>query len=311
MNIHQITIDTLQTVVRTADEMAGSVPREWGAPANEVGRFMEAALNNVFEGMPFPTSIVRAVGEHGQDCLAGTDYASWRNDQCLDVWTKIVGQHEDTLRRGCEMMLPATAGEWTKLIRDTHRALFGPFEQSAGKYRAQPVYARRADGTTHMFPKHETIDETLVKGWEVLRNANTEWAQGCGAEYLTVSVHPFPDGNGRTSRVVGNGLSLPWGRRIIKPMNKERYVDGIMAIRQGDDGWDWLELLRDETEDATRLRDVDSPMAAIKDWAQRGWTPDDTPAMDGRIPGEPPGLRTRLHRNWETGAIIATVEASH
>lgn len=304
MTLHEQTIEEARRVMRVADTMAHGVDQGWGVPGSETGRFMEAALNNVFEGMPFPLSIVEHVTRSGMDVLQGTRYEIWHNDPCLKTWVEIVQDHVSALKTTTPPEVLKNDIAWEAAVKETHRAIFGNVDEQCGEYRTVEVGARNLDGTMHRFPSAETVGETIREGVKVVREAKTGWATGCAVEYLIVTVHPFRDGNGRVSRKLGNDLNQPWGRRLVKPMHKPQYIEGLNEIRSGGSARKWLTLLKAETEDATSLADLATAADAIADWARTGRIPEDLPATVGEVTPSSIRRQTPEERSSTVPAVL-------
>lgn len=85
--------------------------------------------------------------------------------------------------------------------------LKGIQDQEAGVYRKQPVYILQQDGTRHEFPQPFIVPK-LMEDFFVFFNEQKDIlhpvAMAAHLHQKLVNIHPFIDGNGRTSRLVMN-----------------------------------------------------------------------------------------------------------
>lgn len=127
--------------------------------------------------------------------------------------------------------------EWT--IKTIHRlVLKGIQDENAGVYRKENVLI---GGATHRPPDHLIVQELMER---FVVEVETEWstchpverAAKVHAEF--VKIHPFIDGNGRTSRLLMNYELMKSGfpPAIIKAVDRARYYDALdLAHTTGDD----------------------------------------------------------------------------
>jgi Fic family protein len=116
--------------------------------------------------------------------------------------------------------------EWN--IRNIHALILkGIDTRNAGTYRTENVLI---SGARHIPPKHHEIGELMQK---LIAEYHTEWeglhpvvrATLLHGEF--VKIHPFIDGNGRTSRLLLNFELIKHGYTpiIIKNEERARYYD--------------------------------------------------------------------------------------
>jgi Fic family protein len=98
----------------------------------------------------------------------------------------------------------------------------------AGSYRRQPVFILQSDGKRYEFPDAYLLSK-LVEDYFIFYNENKDTIHPVEmAAHLyqrLVNIHPFIDGNGRTSRLVMNLYSLQQGYLIT-------IIDSEMDKRQ-------------------------------------------------------------------------------
>ena len=152
-----------------------------------------------------------------------------------------------------------------------HNTPLGTYDGSKGKYRLQDVYA----GTTR-FPNCNKVpgmvddfcswaDDQLnkVKATEDIFNLAAD------AHYKLVSIHPFIDGNGRTSRAIMNYIQLRFTKPLIilsqdnrfeyyKALQRTRKEEDISIIRTFilDEHTPNLEQEIEKVKDPNRVKDI-------------------------------------------------------
>ena len=125
------------------------------------------------------------------------------------------------------------------LLRELHKRMFGDVWKWAGQYRLTP---RNIGIDAYRIPMEvrQLVDD--VRFWI----ENETYAPGEIAvrfSHRLVSIHPFPNGNGRHSRMAGDLLIMQlgqprftWGRTSLVDAGTTRraYVDALRAADAGD-----------------------------------------------------------------------------
>ncbi|MBX9822588.1 MAG: Fic family protein [Afipia birgiae] len=118
--------------------------------------------------------------------------------------------------------------EFVDEIKERNRILLdGRPEKDPGNFKTEPNFV----GNTQ-FVAPNLVEGTLKEGFETLGSLTSPLARGIFVHTLLVLVHPFNDGNGRTSRImmtkelVGAGQS----RLIVPTIFREDYIGGIKAL---------------------------------------------------------------------------------
>ena len=126
-----------------------------------------------------------------------------------------------------------------QFLRQLHRRLFGDVWAWAGEFRRTernigieparvPVDLRMAFDDARYWIEHETFppDEIAVR-----------------LHYRLVAIHPFPNGNGRTTRLIGDLVvarlgreAFTWGRRNLTEISetRTRYIAALLAADNHD-----------------------------------------------------------------------------
>lgn len=120
----------------------------------------------------------------------------------------------------------------------------GNFDTSKGDLRLAQVYVDKK-----YFPDFSKVKGLLQK-FVVAVNDRIELAKGvdilklaADVHYNFVNIHPFGDGNGRTSRLLMNYIQLYHGEPMIKIFTEDRaeYIDALNATEEKED----LAIFRD------------------------------------------------------------------
>jgi len=139
--------------------------------------------------------------------------------------------------------------EWQ--IKNLHRLVFKGIDDGyAGVYRDQQVYI---SGAVHTPPPPFKIQEQM----DVLMNWYNEEAKelhpivrGAMLHAIFVGIHPFIDGNGRTSRLLLNLELMKSGYPpiIIRVENRLAYYNVLDKAHTTEDYGDFIELVEKEVE---------------------------------------------------------------
>ena len=132
-------------------------------------------------------------------------------------------------------------------ICDVHRILLSGLDSRAGELRSTSVCTEYR-GNIHWYPEPAAASEiiyTIVdrhnlhmdrRPRQASLSEDTWYIFNCAAWLLfhVVNIHPFPDGNGRTCRLLANyvlSLVTPFPVPLYHP-NREDFVDAIVHCRE-------------------------------------------------------------------------------
>lgn len=116
-------------------------------------------------------------------------------------------------------------GDFEEFIRTNHATLMASVDYSMpGEFKEIPNYAG-----TYPFVVPDKVIGTLEAGFENYKSIPNGLPRAIYASFLVSEVHPFIDGNGRTSRLVLNTELTKRGlQRIILPnVNREDYIQAL------------------------------------------------------------------------------------
>lgn len=121
-------------------------------------------------------------------------------------------------------------------IKDIHSLIMRHIDiNESGKYRNLDV---RAAGTNHVYPAHYKVQDLMDQflSWlnsdEVKQLHPIDYATQ--AHFKLAAIHPFKDGNGRTSRLLMNLILLKQGYPIAVITNDKRkdYIDSLVYAEE-------------------------------------------------------------------------------
>ncbi|MFI5136778.1 MAG: Fic family protein [Sphingobacteriales bacterium] len=120
-----------------------------------------------------------------------------------------------------------------------YKTIFGTIDSSTGEFRKGNVLA----GVSY-FPNYDKVEpltnEMAARINELMKNAVSVSDQinlSFDAHFNLVSIHPFYDGNGRTSRLLMNYIQAYYNlpSAIVHSDAKTEYIEALIATREKDD----------------------------------------------------------------------------
>lgn len=155
------------------------------------------------------------------------------------------------LTRIVELAKPGSAATNITQLLEIHALLLGE-RPSAGSFRTERV---RISGADHTPPKTGEAVRNGMSEWEKWSVGNSDLPAPIRAAILhawLTHVHPFTDGNGRTSRAISNLELIRTGYPpiIIKKKERERYIQALADSDSGGDLNAFLDLIFDKIDAA-------------------------------------------------------------
>lgn len=158
--------------------------------------------------------------------------------------------HQEAIRYVEEIVQTGeTLSEWQ--IKNLHRLVLKGIDDSyAGVYRDQQVFI---SGAIHTPPSPMKIPEQmerLIQWYEEEAQGLHPVERGAMLHALFVGIHPFIDGNGRTSRLLLNLELMKSGYPpiIIRVENRLAYYSALDKAHTTEDYEDFIELVAKEVE---------------------------------------------------------------
>lgn len=130
-------------------------------------------------------------------------------------------------------------------ILDIHKSILQKIEENqAGRYRTQHA---RLTGSETILPNPVKIPDLMKVfiDWLTGNNPDHPVKIAADAHFKLVSIHPFPDGNGRTSRLLMNLLLMQAGYppAIIRKEDRLQYVNALEKGQVKNEINDFYELI--------------------------------------------------------------------
>ena len=179
--------------------------------------FIETYFSNYIEGTEFEL-------EEAYDIVTQGHPLQHREDDSHDI----LGTYQAILESKADPEIPQDFKAFAKQIQDWNRQVIESRRaKNPGEFKTE---SNRAGNTVFVNP--ELVVGTLEKGYETIMSAATPANRAALAMFVVAEVHPFTDGNGRTSRLAMNlFLSAAGLTRIIIPtVYRDDYISALKAI---------------------------------------------------------------------------------
>ncbi len=179
--------------------------------------FIETYFSNYIEGTEFEL-------EEAHDIVVQGRPLRYREDDSHDV----LGTYQAILKSKADPSIPQNfetfatkVREWNRQVIESRRAM------NPGEFKSE---SNRAGNTVFVAP--ELVLGTLGKGYETIMSAATPENRSALAMFVIAEVHPFADGNGRTSRLAMNLFLTQAGltRIIIPTVYRDDYISALKAM---------------------------------------------------------------------------------
>lgn len=146
-------------------------------------------------------------------------------------------------------------------IFEVHRLILNKIEEgNAGRYRTQHARLTESDVVLPNPVKVPDFMKDFVK-WLVSDNSDHPIKIGADTHYKLVSIHPFSDGNGRTSRLLMNLIFMQQGYppAIIRKEDRLTYINSLEKAQKGRGLDDFYNLIYESVD-----RSLDIYLEAIE-----------------------------------------------
>ncbi len=210
-------VDLFQRLAVYLDSTPPAVPECQSGIDRSLQAFLESYFSNYIEGTEFRLEEAHAI-------VMANQPLQYREDDSHDV----IGTFNAILDSTARPVMPGDFESFALQLKSWNRqVIFSRANKRPGEWKVEPDRA----GET-LFVQPELVRGTLEKGFELIAGAATASARAALAMFVVSEVHPFTDGNGRTSRLAMNLALASGGRtRIIVPtVYREDYLLALKAL---------------------------------------------------------------------------------
>lgn len=182
-----------------------------------VQAFIETYFSNYIEGTEFELEEAHDIVVHGRPMR-------YREDDSHDI----LGTYQAILKSKADPAIPQTFEVFAIQLQEWNRQVIeSRWAKHPGEFKTE---TNRAGST--MFVTPELVLGTLEKGYELIMSAPTPEQRAALATFVVAEVHPFADGNGRTSRLALNLFLTQAGlaRIIIPTVYRDDYISALKAL---------------------------------------------------------------------------------
>jgi Fic/DOC family len=179
--------------------------------------FIETYFSNFIEGTEFEI-------DEAHDIVVQGRPLQYREDDSHDI----LGTYQAILKSKADPAIPQNFEHFASLLQDWNRLVIASRSaKHPGEFKTE---INRAGSTYFVAP--ELVVGTLEKGYEIIMSAATSENRAALAAFVVAEVHPFADGNGRTSRLAMNLFLTQAGltRIVIPTVYREDYILALKAL---------------------------------------------------------------------------------
>lgn len=215
--------------------------------------FVETYFSNYIEGTRFDLEEAHDIVVHGRP-------VQYREDDSHDI----LGTYQAILESKAAPVIPQTFGAFASVLQDWNRQVIQSRpDKRPGEFKTETNRA----GNTH-FVTPELVLGTLEKGYEIIMSAPTPENRAALAAFVIAEVHPFADGNGRTSRLALNLFLTQAGltRIVIPTVCRDDYILALKALSGAGHASPYIRMLTRAARFSRWLdmRSKDAAFAALK-----------------------------------------------
>ena len=199
--------------------------------SRELFAFIESYFSNYIEGTTFTVAEAQSIIFDGK-------LISNRTQDSHDV----KGTFDAALLEPFRSTPPKTGEDLLTWLRQAHALVMRSRpDKHPGEWKTE---ANQAGNTLFVLP--ELVPETLRRAWSMLPLLKQPMQRALFAMMVVGEIHPFTDGNGRTSRLLMNALLSEHNecRIVIPTLFREDYLLSIKAISHQGDATAYIRAMR-------------------------------------------------------------------
>jgi hypothetical protein len=210
-------VDMFQRVARYLNSNPPTIPSSSPDQRDRMQSFVESYFSNYIEGTKFAI-------EEALKIVNSRSPQEFREDDSHDV----IGTFDAIEASKANPTMPDTTEGFEALLTGWNRqVLFSRAGKAPGDWK---VRANQAGAT--LFVRPDLVRGTLMKGFELIAASPLPEARAALAKFVVAEIHPFQDGNGRTSRLLMNLILSQSGltRIVIPTVFREDYILALKAL---------------------------------------------------------------------------------
>ncbi len=239
-------VDLFHHVAQYLNENPPLIPQGREDQHDRMQSFVESYFSNYIESTEFAI-------EEALKIVNSRSPQEFREDDSHDV----IGTFDAIEASKANPVAPKTMEDFEALLKGWNlQVLFSRASKQPGEWK---VHANQAGAT--LFVRPDLVRGTLMKGFELIAASPLPEARAALAKFVVAEIHPFRDGNGRTSRLLMNLFLSQAGltRIVIPTVFREDYVLALKALTN-----------EGHAEPYVRMLNVAAKFSALLDYA----TPD-------------------------------------
>jgi hypothetical protein len=223
-------VDLFQHVAQYLNSNPPLIPQSRENQRDRMQSFVESYFSNYIEGTEFSI-------EEALEIVNSRSPQEFREDDSHDV----IGTFDAIEASKANPVMPDTTEGFEALLTGWNRqVLFSRASKQPGEWK---VRANQAGAT--LFVRPDLVRGTLMKGFEFIAASPLPEARAALAKFVVAEIHPFRDGNGRTSRLLMNLILSQSGltRIVIPTVFREDYVLALKALTNGGHAEPYVRML--------------------------------------------------------------------
>lgn len=223
-------VDLFQQVAGYLNSNPPFIPEGRESQRDRMQSFVESYFSNYIEGTEFAI-------EEALEIVNSRSPQAFREDDSHDV----IGTFDAIEASKANPVMPDTTEGFEALLKGWNRqVLSSRANKRPGEWKGR---ANQAGAT--LFVRPDLVRGTLMKGFELIAASPLPEARAALAKFVVAEIHPFQDGNGRTSRLLMNLILSQAGltRIVIPTVFREDYLLALKALTNGGHAEPYVRML--------------------------------------------------------------------
>jgi hypothetical protein len=238
-------VDLFQRVAHYLNANPPLIPQGHENQGDRMQSFVESYFSNYIEGTKFAI-------QEALEIVNSRQPQEFREDDSHDV----IGTFDAIEVSKANPVTPDTMDGFEALLKHWNRqVLFSRAGKQPGEWK---VRSNQAGAT--LFVQPDLVRGTLLKGFELIAASPLPEARAALAKFVISEIHPFQDGNGRTSRLLMNLILSQAGltRIVIPTAFREDYILSLKALTNDGHAEPYVRMLTTSAKFSALLDSSDS-----------------------------------------------------